>query len=98
MDILSKFQLKKNPINAIEESGVEPHMLLWPVGSLARSFGQGVWPQCGRRGGPSWFTNVEKREEKEGTTHTKLTLDLLRLLKNQRDNLQQIPAKLGPKY
>jgi len=42
MDILSKFKLNKNPINEIEESGVEPHMLPWPVGSLARSFGQGV--------------------------------------------------------
>jgi hypothetical protein len=34
MDILSKFQLNKNPINEIEESGVEALRLLCPVGSL----------------------------------------------------------------
>ena len=41
-------------------------MLLWPVGSLARSFGQGVWPQCGRRCGPAWCTGHRRTGRNKG--------------------------------
>ena len=98
MDILSKLHLNKNPINEIEESGVEPHMLCGRLeashGHLGREYGHSVADDVGHLG----VRGIEEQDEIKDKAHTKLTLAFLKLSKNQRDNLQQFPGGLGPRY
>jgi len=98
MDILSKLQLKKNPINEMKRRGVSPicscGRLEASHGHLGREYGHSVVEDVGQLG----VRGIEEREEIKDKAHTKLTLALLRLSKNQRDNLQQFPGGLGPRY
>jgi hypothetical protein len=101
MDILSKLQLNKNPINEIEESRVAPHMLLYPVGSRTRSLGYGVWSmEYGHSAADDMVhlgvRRIEKWEKNKG--RIKVTLDMIVASKNRRYNLQQTPGEFEPNH